>query len=203
MELYFSPYACSLASHIVCREARLPVTLRRVSIATKEMDGGGSFLDVNPKGQVPTLRRDDGSILTEGTAVLQYLADQSPQSALTPPAGSDAHYRMLEWLNFISTELHKRILYMIFSPDSDDAARSRARAVAPDRLARLADTLDRQDYLLGNAFSVVDAYLLWWLLLAPRAGVDLKPWPGLERFVARCLDRPQTRAAVEAERALL
>jgi len=203
MELYFSPFACSLASHIVSREAGLQVELRRVSIATKEIAGGGNFYDVNPKGQVPTLRRDDGSILTEGPAVMHYLVDQNPRSGLKPPPGSDAHYRLIEWLNFISTELHKRVFYMIFAPDSDDAARSRARAAAPARLARVAETLDRQDYLLGDKFSMVDAYLLWWLLLAPRAGIDLKPWPSLERFVARCLERPETRAAVEAERAML
>ncbi len=109
MELFYAPLACSLASHIVCREADIPVTLRRVILSTKEIEGGGNLLDVNPKGAVPTLRRDDGTVLTEGSSVLQFLGDLRPASGLCPAFGTDDRYRLIEWLNFTSTELHKRV----------------------------------------------------------------------------------------------
>lgn len=203
MELFFSPFACSLASHIACREAGLAPVLRRVTLASKEIEGGGNFFDINPKGQVPALRRDDGVVLTEGASVLQYIASLAPGSGLMPPAGSDAYWRALEWLNFVSSEMHKRIYFNIFSPESDDAARARAYAAAPAKLALVEKALTGQAYLTGDSFTVADAYLLWWLLLAPRVKIDLSPYPAIGAFVARASARPAVAAAVGAEMALL
>ncbi|MFO1080479.1 MAG: glutathione binding-like protein [Reyranellaceae bacterium] len=201
MELFYAPFACSLAAHIVCREAGLPVTLRRVTLSTKELESGGSLYDLNPKGAVPTLRRDDGSVLSENAAVLQYLGDRVPASGLCPPAGADERYRLAEWLSFIGTELHKRVFYMMFTPESDVAAKEAARAAAPKRLAVVAQALQGRDWLVGDTFTVADAYLFWWLSLAPRVGIDIAAHPGLEAYVARCTARPAVRAAVELETA--
>ncbi len=201
MELFYSPFACSLASHIACREADLPVTLRRVTLSTKEIEGGGSLFDVNSKGAVPTLRRDDGSVLTEGPSVLQYLGDLKPSSGLCPAFGTDDRYRLIEWLNFVSTELHKRVFYMMFTPESDDAAKAAARASAPKKLEVVAKGLRGRDYLVGNGFTVADAYLFWWLTLAARVGIDTSGHPELEAYKVRCGSRPAVQAALKHETA--
>lgn len=201
MELFYSPLACSLASHIVCREADIPVTLRRVTLSTKEIEGGGSLFDINPKGAVPTLRRDDGSVLTEGPSVLQYLGDLKPASGLCPAFGTDERYRVIEWLNYVSTELHKRVFYMMFTPESDDAAKAAARAAAPRRLDFVARALDGRDYLAGSGFTVADAYLFWWLTLASRVGIDTSVYGVLEAYKSRCAGRPGVGAALSYEAA--
>ena len=201
MDLYYAPFACSLASHIVCREVDLPVTLHRVTLSTKAIEGGGSLFDLNAKGAVPTLRRDDGSVLTENAAVLQYLGDRVPGSGLCPPAGSDERYRLAEWLSFLGTELHKRVFYMMFTPDSDDAAKAAARAAAPARLAIAATELQGREWLVGDRFTVADAYLFWALLLSQRVGFDVAAHPALEAYVARCAARPAVQAAVAFETA--
>lgn len=199
MELYYAPLACSLASHITCREAGIPITLRRVTLSTKAIEGGGNLLDINPKGAVPTLRRDDGSVLTEGPSVLQYLGDLVPSSGLCPDPASDQRYRLAEWLNFISTELHKRVFYMMFTPESDQAAKAAARAAAPKRLELVGRHLQQSPFLLGETFTVADAYLFWWLTLAGRVGIAISDHPRLEAFKSRCASRPGVRAALEFE----
>ena len=203
MEFFFAPLACSLASHIVCREADIPVTLRQVKLSTKEIEGGGSLYDINPKGAVPTLRRDDGSVLTEGPSVLQYLGDLKPSSGLCPAFGTDERYRLIEWLNFVSTEMHKRVFYMMFTPESDDAAKASARAAAPKRLEFVASGLQGRDYLLGDRFTVADAYLFWWLTVAARVGIDVSVHAGLEAYQSRCASRPAVQAAFALEVARL
>jgi glutathione S-transferase len=203
MELFFIPFACSLAPHIVCREAALPVVLTRVHLKSKQVQGGGTLFDINPKGQVPALRLDDGSVLTENAAVLQYLADMNPAAGLGAPPGADGRYRLMEWLSFIGTEIHKRVLFTIFNQDDDDAARDRARAEAPRKLAYVLQAFEGREYLLGDRFTVADAYLLWTLLLMPRAGVDTTATSKLQPYIDRCLARPGTAAAVAAERKLL
>jgi glutathione S-transferase len=201
VELFYSPMACSLASHITCREAGLPVTLRRVTLSTKEIEGGGSLFDINPKAAVPTLRRDDGSVLTEGPSVLQYLGDLRPNSGLCPPFGSDQRYRVMEWLNFISTELHKRIFYLMFTPESDAAAKAAARAAAPKRLTIVNNAFDGRMYLVGDRFTVADAYLFWWLTLAERVGIATREYRHLDAFRTACAARPAVRDALEFEMA--
>ncbi len=202
MELFFAPFACSLASHIVCREADLPVTLRQVNLRTKEMVGGGNFLDVNPKGQVPTLRLDDGTVLTEGPAVLLYLAERQPKAGLAPAPGSPAYYRHLEWLSFISSELHKRTYWMIFWPDHGSDVATKAREAAVEKLARIEDILQSSEYLLGETFTAADAYLLWWLMLARHAEIDLDPFDALKDYLKRSAARPGASRAIKIEEAL-
>ncbi|WP_299404813.1 glutathione transferase GstA [uncultured Roseobacter sp.] len=199
MNLYYAPFACSLASHITCLEGDIPISLNRVDLGTKALSGGEMFWDVNPKGQVPTLKLDDGSVLTEGTAVLQYLADLRPDSGLAPSAGTMERYRLMEWLNFVATELHKRILYMAFDPDSDAATKARAREAASSKLDLLEDHLGQTHFLLGDTFTVADAYLYWWLFLAPRAGVEIGDRPAIRKYVKICEERPTVQAAVAAE----
>lgn len=201
MELFYAPLACSLASHIVCRETDIPATMRRVTLSTKDIEGGGSLFDINPKGAVPTLRRDDGTVLTEGPSVLQYLGDLKPDSGLCPAFGTDERYRLIEWLNFISTEMHKRVFYMMFAPESDDAARATARAAAPKRLSFVAQSLHGRDYLVGDRFTVADAYLFWWLTLAARVGLSTSQHPELEAYKARCAGRAAVKAALDFEMA--
>lgn len=202
MELFFSPFACSLASRIAGLEAGLDMTMTRVDLMSKDLQDGGSLFAANPKGQVPTLRLDDGSILTEGAAVLQYLADQAPQSGLAPAPGSLERYRLAEWLNFIATELHKRVLYMAFAPGLDDATRQSAREAGNGKIGVVAAHLESRDHLVGDKFTVADAYLLWFLLIAPRAGVEVGAHPSLRRFQDRCLARPAVARAVAQEQAL-
>lgn len=199
MELFYAPFACSLASHIVCREAGIPVTLRRVMLSTKEIEGGGSLFDITHKGTVPTLRRDDGSVLTEGPSVLQYLGDLNPSTGLCPACGTDERYRVIEWLNFISTELHKRVFYMMFTPESDDAAKAAARAAAPKRLTIVNKALDGRNYLVGDHFIVADAYLFWWLTLASRVGVSIADHSEIEAYNVRCAERAGVQAALTFE----
>lgn len=199
MKLYYSPFACSLASHIIAKEADVDLQMHRADLMTKELEGSGSLFNLNPSGQVPTLRLDNGNILTEGAAILQYLADLAPEKKLAPAHGSFERYRLIEWLNFISTELHKRIFYTIFSPSTPDEARELARAAAPDKLAHINKHLSHRDFLLGDNFTAADAYLLWWLLLSPRAGIELGEHEELEAYIDRCMARPNVQAAVAFE----
>ncbi|MEH6546597.1 MAG: glutathione transferase GstA [Sneathiella sp.] len=199
MKLFYAPYACSLASHITCLEAEIPVSMHRVDIRAKTIGDDGDFFNVNSKGQVPALEFEDGSTLTEGAAVLQYLADLRPDSGLAPKAGSMARYRLMEWLNFISTELHKRIFYAIFDPNSDDAAKERAREAAHKKLEWLDNHIPSSGYLLGDTFSVADAYLYWWLFLAPRAGLEFDDLKIVQDYINRCEQRPAIKAALAME----
>lgn len=205
MELIYAPFACSLAAHIACLEAGLPVTLIRVDLATKDFENGGSLWTVNPKGQVPTLRLDDGGVLTEGAAVLQYIADRKPESGLAPPHGSMDRYRLVAWLNFIATELHKRVFYPVFAPDMPAAAKQEARAAAPAKLAilerQLAGRPAGRPFLVGDCFSVADAYLFWWLQLLPRAGIETGNRPAVLGFIAACRARPGVQLALARETA--
>lgn len=203
MDLIYSPFACSLAAHIVCREAGLSVSLRRVDLESKELENGGSLFDLSPKGKVPTLVRSDGSILTEVPSVLLYLASLAPNSGLGPRIGDDETFRMLEWLNFVATEIHKRILFTTFDPTSDDAARSRARTMVDKTLDHVGRALAGRTFLVGDRFTAADAYLVWSLIVlaSDRIGIAL-PLP-FKAFLARCMERPAVREAVSYERRML
>lgn len=203
MELYFAPFACSLVSHITAREAGIPLDLRQVDLATRRLADGGDYLAVTPKGYVPALRLDDGSLLTENPVVVQYLADQRPQSGLLPPVGSRQRYEVLEWVLYLSTEIHKGILNPIFSPTTPEAVKTHARSVAPRRLPVLARQVDDRELLVGDRFTVADAYLTWALTLCRHAGISLDPWPSLRAYRKRMQARPAVQAAIayEQERA--
>jgi|SRR5476651_303623 len=198
MKLYFSPNACSLASHIVLRELALPFELIRVDNQKKITADGDDFLQINPKGYVAALQLDNGEVLTEGAAILQYLADRVPAARLAPANGSWERVRLQEWLNFVSSEIHGG-LGVLFKDAIPDEVKALFKATLFKRFAVLVQTLERQDYLLGAQFSVADAYLFVVLRWAGFFDIDLQQWPALAKFQQRVGERPAVIAALAAE----
>ncbi|MCK6395577.1 glutathione transferase GstA [Zoogloea sp.] len=198
MKLYFSPGACSLSPHIVLREAGFDFTLEKVNLRNRQTASGVDYTTINPKGYVPALDLGNGEVLTEGPAIVQYLADQAPQSHLAPPCGTLERARVQEWLNFIGTELHKNFS-PLFNPAASDDTKEAARANLTRRLTIAAQALESRPYLIGENFSVADAYLFTVLSWAGLVGVDLSPWPALRTYQERVGARPSVQAALEAE----
>jgi len=198
MQLYFSPGACSLASHITLREAGLNVDLKRADTKTKKLEDGSDYFAVNSKGAVPALRLDNGQVLTEGPVILQYLADQKPESHLLPKAGTLERYRVQEWLNYITSEVHKTFS-PLFNPASNDAV----KAYAVQNVEKRFDWIDKQlagkQYLTGDTFTVADAYLFVVANWSNFVGIDLGRWPALQAFQARVAARPKVQEALDAE----
>lgn len=206
MDLYFSPMACSIATRIALHETGLgdKTGFHRVTLSTKTLDDGSDYCAANPKGQVPALRLDNGEILTEGTAVLQYVADLAPESGLAPANGTFERYRLQEWLNFVGTELHKQVLAVIFNPHSPVEAKTFAREqVAPGKFEVLAKALQGKDFLVGGRFTVADAYAFFVLSLCGHTGIDLGKWPALQRYFKALSQRPSIARAVSEEMALM
>jgi glutathione S-transferase len=198
MKLYYSPGACSLSPHIVLREAGLNFDLALASTKTKKLADGSDFYQVNPKGQVPVLELDNGERLTEGPAIVQYLADQVPTSKLAPPAGSLQRYRLMEWLNFITSELHKSYS-PLFNAAMPEEGKAVYRARIGERLQWVDSQLEGKQYLLGNEFSVADAYLFTVTNWSKVVGVDMGALKNLNAFRDRVAARPSVKAAMEAE----
>ncbi|QGZ40920.1 glutathione S-transferase [Pseudoduganella flava] len=198
MKLYYAPYTCSLSPHIVLRELGLPFELVRVDNKTKQMADGRDFRTINPKGYVAALELDDGQVLTEGPAIVQYLADLRPESGLAPRAGSWERVRLQEWLNFVTSEIHAGSA-PLFNAALPGEAKSFFRKKLFKRFDFLQQTLDRQDYLTGTAFTVADAYLFTVLGWCKFFAIDLGPWPALPAYVQRIGARPAVRAALRAE----
>ncbi len=198
MQLYFAPGACSLASHITLREAGLPFDLKRTDTKTKQVEDGSDFYAVNSKGAVPALRLDNGQILTEGPAILQYLADQKPESGLAPKAGTLERYRLQEWLNFITSEIHKS-----FSPLFNPTADPKVKEYTTQNLEKRFDWVNQQlagkQYLTGDTFTIADAYLFVVTNWSNFVGIDLGRWPALKDFQARVAARPKVQEAMAAE----
>jgi glutathione S-transferase len=198
MKLYYAPGACSLSPHIVSREAGIAVELKKVNLKDKVVEGGADFRKVNSKGYVPALELDNGQVLTEGPAIIQYLADQKPETGLAPKAGSFERYKLQEWLNFIGTEIHKG-----FSPLFNPKTPDEYKKIARENLAGRFDWLDQQlagkDYLTGKSFSVADAYLFTVLTWTKPMQIDLGKWPNIAAFVARVSARPKVKEAMKAE----
>ncbi len=201
MKLYVSPGACSLSPHIVMREAGLSFELEKVDIRAHKTASGADYYGINPKGYVPALDIGTGPILTEGPVIGQYLADQKPESKLAPPAGTIERYRMQEWLNFIGTEIHKTYSPM-FRPDITPEARQAALDKLTHRYEYVVKELGDQPYLLGEQFTVADAYLFVMLNWAQRMGPDLAKQSTLKAFWERVRTRPAVKAALEAEEKL-
>jgi glutathione S-transferase len=198
MKLYYFPGACSLSPHIVLREAGLPFTLVKVDPKTKKTESGADYLAINSKGAVPTLQFDDGRVLTEGPAVVQYLADQKPESGLAPRAGSFERYQLMEILNYLTSEVHKT-----FSPLFNPATPADQRAATVATLAKkfdwLSGFLGNKSYLLGNTFTVADAYLFVLLNWTAFVKIDLSKWPVLAAYHSRVAQRPKVQEALKAE----
>ncbi len=198
MKLYYSPGACSLSPHITLLEAGLKATLVKVDTKTHKLAGGEDFYAINGKGYVPVLELDDGRRLTEGPAIVQYLADLRPESRLVPPAGSFERYRLQEWLNFITSELHKQY-GPFFAPNTPAEYKAILRDKLRSRLEWLAGRLGGNDYLLGSQFTVADAYLYTILRWSPFVDIDLAKWPVVAAYKARVEARPHVREALLAE----
>lgn len=198
MKLYYSPGACSLSPHITLLEAGLPATLVKVDTKTHKLASGEDFYAINAKGYVPVLELDDGRRLTEGPAIVQYLADRNPASRLAPAADRFERYRLQEWLNFITSELHKQ-----FGPFFVATTPVEYKPILRDKLSLrldwLAGQLDGRDYLMGRQFTVADAYLYTILRWSPFVGIELAKWPVVAAYKARVEARPHVREALLAE----
>ena len=198
MKLYYAPGACSLSPHIVSKELGLPISLQKVNTKDKSMEGGGDFWSINAKGYVPTLELDNGERLTEGPAIVQYLADQKPDAGLAPKNGTLERYRLQEWLNFLTSEVHKQFS-PLFRPNTPEDY----KPVAKENLAKRFDWLDQQlagkEYLLGSKFSVADAYLFTLLRWTKPTQIGLDKWPNLKAYVERVGARPKVKEALKAE----
>jgi glutathione S-transferase len=192
MKLYFKPGACSLSPNIVFREAGLPVETIKADTKSPE------FLKANPKGYVPLLQLDDGQYLTEGVVIVQYLADQKPEAKLAPKNGTLERYRLQEWLNYISTELHKGYFGMSKKPPEEKKALLESLG---KKFAWVASHLEKNDFLLGERFTVADAYLFTVLSWSPARGIDLAQWPALKSYFERVSARPAVQAALQSEKA--
>ncbi len=197
MKLYYATGTCSLAPHIALREGELSFDLVRMDMKTGRLEDGRAMDEVNDKGYVPVLELDDGSRLTEVSAVLQYIADLVPDKNLAPRPGTMERYRLQEWLNFIATEVHK--IYWPLFHDGEEVEVRKAREKLAHSFGWLERKLGSQPFLMGEIFTVADAYLVTVLNWARAGGIDLAPWPGLVSFRARVRERPAVRDALQAE----
>lgn len=198
MKLYFAPGACSMAAHIALREAGCQFESEKVDLKQKRTSSGADYMRVNPKGYVPTLELDSGQVLTEVGVVIQYIADLKPDLALAPKAGTMERYRLMEWIQFISTEIHKAF-GPLFKPDTPDATRQAQRDLLGKRFEYLVGQLKGRQYLMGDKFSVADAYLFTVLRWTGPMKIDLAPWPLLETYMARVATRPSVTETLKAE----
>ena len=198
MKLFYSPGACSLSPHIALREAGLAFELSKVDTKAKTFDGGGDFLAVNAKGYVPVLEMDDRQRLTEGPAIVQYIADRKPESGLAPKCGTMERVRLQEWLNFITSELHKGFS-PLFGADTPAEYKEIARKKLGARFDWLSTQLQGRQFLLGDRFTVADGYLFVVLNWTAHVGIDLARWPALKDYQARVAARPKVQEAMKAE----
>lgn len=198
MKLYFSPGACSMAPHIVLRESGCAFDLEKVDLATKKTASGEDFTKVNAKGYVPALQLDDGQVLTEAGVILQYLADQMTESALAPKPGTMERYRLMEWLTFISSEVHKQFA-PLFNPKITPEWKANQLNALGRRFDYLNKKLNGSPHLMGDKFTVADAYLFTVLNWSNRLNVDLGKWTRLKDYMARVAARPAVAEAMKAE----
>ena len=214
MKLYFAPGACSLSPHIVMRETGAKFELEQVNNQEKKTKSGTDYWTINAKGQVPVLEFDNGERLTEGPVIVQWIADQNPNSGLVPPAGKLERYRVQEWLNFITSELHKVVFIPLLDPKAPEVAETRYKCLMEhcqkisarklkEKIGKRFDWLDKQlagkDYLMGDKFTVADAYLFTVLRWSSRIDIELAKWPNLKAYVDRVAARPKVQEALKAE----
>lgn len=198
MKLFYAPGACSISPHIALCEAGIAHTIEKVDLRAKKTESGADYLPINPKGYIPALQLDSGEVLVEGATIVQYIADQNPESGLAPKAGTMERYRLQEWLTFISTELHKG-----FSPLFNAAMPDEAKKIFRDRLALRWTYVEKElagkDYLMGSGFTVADGYLYNMTRWAKRVEMDLSGHPNVTAFIARVEARPKVIEALKAE----
>jgi len=198
MKLYYSPGACSLAPHIALREAGIKFDLVKTALQTHTLADGSDYYQITAKGQVPLLELDDGARLSEGPVILQYIADHAPASGLAPAAGTMERYRVMEWLNFITSEIHKSFSPM-FNPNMPKDGKEVFAARLKDKFAYVDARLEGQHYLMGRQFSIADAYLFTVSNWAESVGVDIGDLKNLEAFRARMRARPAVHEAMKSE----
>jgi len=198
MKLYYSPGACSLSPHIVLREAGLTFTLEKTDLKTKKTAGGADYWSINSKGAVPALQLDDGRVLTEGPAIVQYIADQKPDSGLAPRFGTFERYQLMEMLNYLGSEIHAGF-HPLFTPSSSPET----KAAAVENLGKKFDWLSKRitagKYLLGEAFTAADAYLFTMLRWTDFVKIDRTKWPALAAYFDLVGHRPKVQEALKAE----
>jgi len=198
MKLYYSPGACSLAPHIALLEAGCSFDLEKVDIPNKKTASGADYWQINPKGYVPALQLDGGEVLSEVGVILQYIADQKPAAGLAPAAGTMARYRLMEWLSFVASEVHKSI-GALFNPKMTPEMKAVQQGLIERRLNALEKMMAGKPYLMGEQFGVADTYLYTVLNWTRFHKIDLAPWPNIVAFMARVAARPQVQAALRAE----
>ena len=198
MKLFYKPGACSLASHIALREAGKDIELASVDLMKKRLENGDDFFAINPKGQIPALQIDADTLLTEGVAIMQYVADSAPQSQLLAPVGELERYKTLEWLNFVATELHKGFT-PLFRPDTPEDFKPTARALLEKKLQYVDDTLANQQWINGQHFSIADGYLFTVLRWAVAVKLTMPAAGNIAAYMQRVAARPAVAAAMAAE----
>lgn len=198
MKLFYTPGACSLAPHIVSLEAGIELELDKVDAKTKRTASGNDYLAINPKGYVPALQLDDGEILTEGPVISQYLADKKPSAGLVPAAGTIGRYRLMEMLGYINSEIHKSYS-PLFKSDIAPATREERLAYLRNRYAVIEQRLSQRQYLVGDSFTIADAYLFTVTRWANAVKFDLSEFPNVRAFQTRIAARPAVQAAMKTE----
>jgi glutathione S-transferase len=198
MKLFYKPGACSLASHITLRESGKDFTLDGVDLMKKRLENGDDFFAVNPKGQVPALLLDDGTLLTEGVAIMQYLADTVPDRQLLAPTSSLSRYKTIEWLNYIATELHKGFT-PLFRPDTPEEYKPTVRALLEKKMQYVNESLKDEQWICGPRFSIADAYLFTVLRWAYAVKLNMAGLSNIDAYMARMAERPAVAAALKAE----
>lgn len=199
MKLYYTPGACSLSPHIILREAGLQFDLEKVDLVSGKTEGGADFKSVNPNGYIPALVLENGETLTEGPAIVQYLADKAPETRLAPAAGTLERTRVQEFLNFTGTELHKSFS-PLFKDDSTDIEKDKARTKVAARFDHVESLFsDGRAYVTGDTFTVADSYLFVMTAWAEHTGIGLATWPNVAAFAGRVKSRPAVQAALQAE----
>jgi glutathione S-transferase len=198
MKLYYSAGACSLSPHIVLLEAGLPYTLEKIGFAAKKTSTGIDYFTINSKGMVPALQLDDGHLLTEGPAIVQYLADQKPDSGLAPRAGTFERYQLMEILNYITSEVHKGFS-PLFNPKISADWKASALANLDKKFDWLSGFLKNKSFLMGDTFTVADAYLFTVLSWSAHVAIDLSQWPVLAAYQSRIAQRPKVQQALREE----
>ncbi len=198
MKLFYKPGACSLASHITLRESGKDFTLNGVDLMQKRLENGDDFFAVNPKGQVPGLLLEDGTLLTEGVAIMQYLADSVADRQLLAPAGTIARYKTIEWMNYIATELHKGFT-PLFRPDTPEEYKPTVRALLEKKLQYVNASLKEDQWICGPRFTIADAYLFTVLRWARAVKLNMEGLSHIDAYMARMAERPAVAAALEAE----